>query len=151
MSLLNKTALYTLAQRISTMDEGILFEIVFNDVRIKNEIIRLNTREQLFQKGIYSDGNSLGEYSPFTVEVKKKKGQRHDHITLEDTGDFYGSFKVSADRISITIDANPIKDDNNLFDDFGEDILGLTDESRKKLKEMAIVEYTEYWKAHILR
>jgi len=151
MSLLKNTAIYTLAQRIATMDEGIIFEIVFNNPLIKNEVIRLNTKEQLFNKGIDSKGDSLGTYSPFTVEQKKKKGQRHENITLEDTGDFYKSFRVSVNKISITIDADPIKEDNNLFDDFGEDILGLTDESKQKLQEMAVIEYIKYWRNYILR
>ena len=151
MSLLNNTAIYTLAQRVSTMDEGIIFEIVFNNPLIKNEIIRLNTREQLFSKGIDSDGVSLGTYAPFTVREKERKGQPTNRITLEDTGEFYQSFRVSANRVSITIDANPIKDDNNLFDDFGEDILGLTDDSKEKLKEMAVIQYIKYWKTNILR
>jgi hypothetical protein len=133
------------------LDEGLIFEIVFNDARIKDEIIRLNTEEQLFRRGIDSEGKSLGTYSPFTVEIKKKKGQPTNRITLKDTGEFYDSFRVTANRVSITIDADPIKDDNNLFDDFGEEILGLTDESREKLKEMAVKKYLEYWKTNILR
>lgn len=151
MSLLKNTAIYTLAQRIATMDEGLIFEIVFSNPLIKNEIIRLNTEEQLFNKGIDSEGVSLGTYSPFTVEQKKKKGEPTDRITLKDTGDFYKSFRVSVNRVSITIDADPIKDDNNLFDDFGEEILGLTDESKKKLEEMAVIEYIKYWRNNILR
>lgn len=148
---MQNTKLYALAQRVSTMDEGLIFEIVFNDERIKNEIIRLNTEEQLFERGIDSRGISLGEYSPTTIELKKKKGQRYDHITLKDTEDFYKSFRVSVNRVVIEIIADPFKDDTNLFDDFGEDIVGLTDESKEKLKEMAIVKYLEYWNANILR
>jgi len=151
LAFLQNTKLYALVQRISSLDEGLIFEIVFNDSRIKDEIIRLNTEEQLFRRGIDSDGKSLGTYSPFTVEIKKKKGQPTNRITLKDTGEFYDSFRVTANRVSITIDADPIKDDNNLFDDFGEEILGLTDESREKLKEMAVKKYLEYWQTNILR
>ena len=151
MSLLKNTAIYPLAQRIATMDEGLIFEIVFNHQYIKDEIIQMNTEDQLFDKGIDSKGESLGEYSPFTIELKKLDGQRYDHITLKDEGDFYKSFRVSVNKVTIEITADPIKDGNNLFDDFGEDIIGLTDESKQKLQEMAVIEYINYWKANILR
>ena len=107
---------------------------------VKDLVIRLNTKgektSQLFEFGEDSLGNSLGEYSPFTVLEKIKKGQPDDRITLKDTGDFYNSFIVVPYRGGFTINADPIKEENNLFTDFGIDILGLNDENLGILSEV---------------
>ena len=67
------------------------------------------------------------------LKSKKEKGLPYDRITLFDTGDFYDTFKVIPFLGGFEIDANPIKENTNLFDEFGEDILGLTEESREIL------------------
>jgi hypothetical protein len=89
----------------------------------------LNTEEQLFEKGIDALGASLGEYSDFTKAVKKANGQRLDHITLEDTGEFYKSFAIKVQNGGFLIIADGQKEDTNLFDRYGKEVLGLTDEN----------------------
>jgi hypothetical protein len=158
---LRNTKLYALAQRVASLDEGLIFEVVFNQKHIKDEIIRLNTSEQLFE-GIDSKGNPLDVYSPttevlnlrftFNYEGKSKKKIAGQPAFLFDEGEFYTSFQVDVDRNRILIKADPIKDDgNNLFDEYGNDIIGLTDESKRKLSEMAVIEYQNYWRNNILR
>ncbi len=114
------------------------------DIDLQNNIIKLNTIDQLFNDGIDSLGDSLGEYSPFTVELKKAKGQPTDRITLKDTGDFYKTFKVEVKDDSFFINANPIKDDNNLFDDFGSEIVGLTEDNQKKISKTILDNTIKY-------
>lgn len=96
-------------------------------------VIELNTEKQLFDKGEDSTGRTLesigGAYAPFTVSVKKAKGQPTNRVTLRDTGEFYASFVVKPFKGGFTIDADPNKEDNNLFDDWGEDIVGLNQEN----------------------
>ena len=46
-------------------------------------------------------------------------------VTLKDTGDFYLSFSVIPFKGGFEITANPIKDDTNLFEEWGKEILGL--------------------------
>lgn len=116
-------------------DKGWFFAI---DNGVKEEIVQLNTIDQLFDKGIDSLNKSLGKYTSFTIELKKAKGQKTSNITLKDTGDFYRSFKVEATKDSIKINANPIKEDNNLFDDFGAEIVGLTTQNRMRVSEMIL-------------
>jgi hypothetical protein len=112
--------------------DQIAFDIAQTN-NFKRLVIQLNTEgkptSQLFELGEDSEGRDLGEYSPFTKELKKLKGQRIDHITLKDTGDFYASFIVRPFKGGFTIDADPIKDDTNLFREYGEDILGLNDDN----------------------
>ncbi len=101
--------------------------------QFKRLVIELNTQRQLFDKGEDSTGRTLesigGEYSPYTVNIKEEKGQPTDRVTLKDTGEFYSSFEVKPFFGGFIIDANPIKDDTNLFEDWGEDVVGLNDEN----------------------
>lgn len=101
----------------------------------KTLVIKLNTEgkptSQLFELGEDSEGRSLesigGPYAPFTVQQKILKGQPTDRITLKDTGDFYMTFKIIPFKGGFRILADPIKDDTNLFEEWGEDIVGLNE------------------------
>lgn len=107
--------------------------------QFKTLVIKLNTEglptSQLFILGEDSTGKKLdligGEYSPFTVEEKKKKGQPTDRITLKDTGDFYATFKVIPFKGGFRIEANTIKDGDDLEKDWGNEIIGLNDGNLK--------------------
>ena len=120
------------------------------DVDLKKYIIKLNTIDQLFDEGIDSLGDSLGEYSISTIEGtssylgKKAKGQPTDRITLKDTGKFYKTFKIEVKNDSFFINANPIKEDNNLFDDFGNEIVGLTEENQIKVSKIILDNTIKY-------
>jgi len=107
----------------------------------KTLVINLNTEgeptSQLFELGEDSLGKKLkgknilkdGEYTPFTVGKKKRKGQRTDHPTLKDSGAFYMSFQVIPFKGGFRIEADPIAGDTNLFDELGKDIVGLNEEN----------------------
>lgn len=100
----------------------------------------MNKNDQLFDEGIDSLGISLGVYSAKTIEGveglypgKKELGLPFDHVTLFQTGKFYDSFVISVLTSDFIIDADPLKEDGNLFDDYGVDVLGLTDENLERL------------------
>ena len=114
---------------LSKLDETKIINSILRDKGFQKFIISLNQNDQLFDEGIDSDGNSLGRYADFTIELKKEAGQRFDHITLLDTGKFYKSFKITVSKGGFFIDADPVKEKSNLFDNFGEEILGLTKEN----------------------
>lgn len=100
----------------------------------KQLVISINTEglptSQLFELGEDSTGKLLssigGEYSPFTVEEKKRKRQPTDRITLKDTGDFYRTFKVIPFKGGFRIEADTIKDGEDLQDSWGDDIVGIS-------------------------
>lgn len=115
------------------------------DEQVQDEIVRLNTIDQLYDKGIDSLGDSLGDYSPFTVRVKVYKGQKTSNITLKDTGEFYDSFDVTVYKDGFTISADAQKEDSNLVEEFGIDILGLTDGSIDKLIREYILDNYKYY------
>ena len=122
--------------------DSILFK-VFNKKSVQKFIESLN-REQLAEsvdaRGIqlsYIDrnGNERTSYSPLTEKLsggKKKVGQP---FNLKDTGEFYKSIKAFPELKGIEITADADKEDDNLFQKFGKDIVGLTYENLQKLIE----------------
>lgn len=130
-------------ERLRSIDPSkMAVAVVENSGKLQELIIELNTEDQLFNKGIDSEGNSLGIYRPFTVLDKRERGVPVPddlHITLFDTGVYYGSHRVEFPNANeILIVSDPIRGDTNLFDEFGEQIKGLTDESIQKLREFIL-------------
>lgn len=115
--------------RVINLDIDAVISNILKDAEFQRFIIDLNTEGQLFEKGIDSLGASLGEYTDFTKAVKNIKGQRTDHITLLDTETFYKSFAVKVQNGGFLIIADGQKEDTNLLEEYGKEILGLTDEN----------------------
>jgi hypothetical protein len=105
---------------------------------IEDFILELN-RDQLYEKG-QIDVNEPGkreQYAASTIRQKQKKAiyKKTEFVTLRWEGDFYGSFKVIIFDEEFIISATDLKwanwlEPNKRF----ENALGLTDESRNKLK-----------------
>lgn len=123
-----------------------------DDNEVKAEIIHMNTNDQLYEQGIDSTGKSLGQYAPMTVVYKRSVGERYDHVTLFDTGEFYRSWSVRVTANGFTIDANDVVSGSKaLFDVYGENVLGLTDENMEYLKEIILERYKLYLYEHVFR
>lgn len=114
---------------------------------VQTLIIDLNTQDQLFDEGVDSEGISLedigGPYAFSTIEGregpsgfkgKKELGLPFDHITLFNKGIFYGSFRVIPSLGGFRIEAETVKDGVDLRIEWGKNILGLNNESKRKLK-----------------
>ena len=125
-----------------TEDKIWLFAV---DKDVQDEMIRINTEEQLEEEGIDSLGRKLGDYAPSTIAYKRRKGQRYDHVTLKDEGDFYNSFNIKVNVNEIIIDADDSSKYNKpLFEVWGVDVLGLTDENMNYIKEMILENYINF-------
>lgn len=112
------------------------------DKDVMDMIIQMNTEDQLEEQGIDSLGRALGEYSPFTIAEKRMKGDRYDHITLKDTGAFYDSWIVWVDTTGINLDADDTsRYDEPLFEVWGVDVLGLTEDNMIILQEVIAENY----------
>lgn len=101
-----------------------------------DKIIELNV-EQLYEYGINSLGISIdtyAPYSPYTVRIKKEKGQPTDRVTLRDTGDFHKSFEVVVGPIGFYITATDYKT-NMLIEKYGEKIFGLIPQNKIELAQ----------------
>lgn len=123
-----------------------------NTSKFQNLVVELNTQEQLFNKGEDSTGRKLsdigGDYSPVTMEMAKEVGRpkkSESDINLHDTGEFYKSFSVTPFVGGFEIDADPIKDDTNLFTEWGENIVGLNEENLQLITD----EYIDYFQKEI--
>ena len=89
--------------------------------------------KQMYELGIDGNGESLGQYSPLSVSIKKSKGQRYDHITLLDTGEFYEKIKFSVSDSFFEVDSSGrIKEDGDILDRWSEDVFKLTEENKEK-------------------
>ena len=93
------------------------------------ELVDLNT-SQLYS-GVDANGQSLGEYSPFTKELKQAKGQPTDRITLKDEGDFYDGFGLVRNDFPFLLTSSDSKT-SELTQMYGEKIFGLTAENWKE-------------------
>ena len=63
-------------------------------------IIQMVVRDQLYDQVIEGRGISIMSYQPYTtrtMQIKQRKGQPYDRVTLRDTGEFYSSLHVEFD------------------------------------------------------
>lgn len=138
--------------------KNIMINVVGKDRSLMTLIVSLNTQDQLFNKGIRSDGSDIKpDYTPFTISIKQEKGQPTDRVTLKDTGDFYDSFVAFVDSSAdIIINSNPIKIDEsgletNLLFKYGEKIEGLTEQNLDIITRKLIVPIQKYIKNVIFK
>ena len=138
-------------KRLKGINQNVLINTILNRKEFKDFIIELNTKNQLFDLNIDSKGVSLstigGIYSPFTIQESKKPGKTAKKspsaINLFDTGKYYESHKVTITSLRASffiMDSDPQKDDSNLFDDWGKEILGLSEDSLERLSKKILVE-----------
>lgn len=130
-------------------------EKLSKDRELIDLIIYLNTEAQLYDRGVNSDGIRLdsigGSYASSTIAIKESKGQPTDRVTLRDSGDFYNSWIVFLnDDYDLEINADPIKETGNLFNRWGKEIVGLTDENLVLVVKMAKRKIIELIRNHIL-
>ena len=128
-------------------------ENIWLNVFAKPEIRRFITvtliqEEQLYNQGIDETGgpitnadNGRTTYSKLTEELSGGRKKEGEHYTLLDSGEFYKSMVITLGTNFFEINADPIKNDENLFTKFGEGIIGLTEESKEKLRARLRVEY----------
>ncbi len=136
-----------------------VFRLLFLDEEFTDLIIRLNTQGEQTSQLIYGVdskdtnlGDIGGEYSPYTVMLKKEKGQITDHVTLKDSGAFYSSFKcvwLASGNGAIKITADTIKDGDDLMDRWGKDILGLDEINLGILRDFARNKITQIIKSKL--
>lgn len=124
-------------RKVNLLSERVFWRTAFNDPAFKRYILDLIREDQLFNQGVDSDGDIIGYYSEWTemMNPDKKAGTPY---TLKDTGKFYESMIIYIYDNLIEIDADPIKknekgEETNLFYEYGENIVGLTEENQEKV------------------
>tara|TARA_R110002012_G_scaffold213813_1_gene384906 strand:- start:49 stop:513 length:465 start_codon:yes stop_codon:yes gene_type:complete len=89
---------------------------------------------------LFSVYNNSGVYSIATASLNPSK-QAGAPYTLNDTGEFYKSIVVSVFIDGIRIEADPTKSNTNLYEEYGKNIIGLTDENIETVSELIILHY----------
>ena len=132
-------AIKDLTKKVKQLDEGVILNKLIANAEVRKFILNLNTKDQLFIKGVDSNNVGLGLYAPSTVQSKIDRGvpvPSDSHITLFDTGEFYSTFVIIPGKDFFEIDANPIREDTDLFREYGEEIVGLNDENLQKVIDL---------------
>lgn len=122
------------ATRITFAD---VWKEVFKDEQFKTEILDWIRWEQLYNEGVDEFGQIIGTYSRYT-EILNPEKQEGTPYTLYDTGEFYNSLMIEVLDDSIEINGDGLKVDEfgqttDLFEEYGYEIIGLTEESKAKL------------------
>ena len=117
------------------MNADIIWNHVFSDKEFQTWILDLIRDDQLMEKGVDETGKIIGTYSWATQNIYNSSKIEGEHYTLFDTGDFYKSMVILLGTNYFEIDADPIKENANLFTKYGEGIIGLTEERLEKLRE----------------
>lgn len=144
-------ALVKLANNIKSLTVNDMIHELSEHPEFTDYIIELNTKNQLYDKGVNSQGERIGSYSARTKQIKTEKGQITDHVTLLDTGAFYESFKVFLSGSDLVVSANTIKDTDDLIEKYGKEILGLNEDSLVLLRLKAKLILIPHIKGIILK
>lgn len=111
---------------------------------LQSEIIHFIQDRQLLDKGIDGKGRFLGTYAPYTIALKKQKGEIYTHTTLLDTGDFYEGFYVIGKYGNIHIFSTDQKAED-LVERYGPDIFTLTVDHSQIVNETLILPKLVEW------
>ncbi len=136
---IGKSKLHRMLQNGKKLNSATVWYTAFS-TELKEQILKWIREDQLKAKGINSKGEVIGYYSLTTSFINPKK-KFNTHFTFYDTGEFFRSMfvRVFPDRITINADAQ--KGEDNLFDLYGTEIIGITDENLEKLKEKILTHY----------
>lgn len=106
----------------------------FLDDRLRDEILANEhiicdmIADQMFS-GYDGRGKKIEpEYTPFTVSIKRQKGQPTDRVTLHDTGDFYSSLRVEFDEGGFYVTSDDSKA-AELLEKYGTNIFRLSNQN----------------------
>ena len=101
---------------------GSIFVDTYKDTEA--EAIDLNVQQMM--DGATAKGGPIGQYSEFTKQIKKSKGQISEWVTLRDEGDFQSKmhFKTLNEQYA-EINSSDWKTDK-LTEKYGQDIFGLS-------------------------
>jgi len=125
--------------------------LVLSLVRNKEEdVLTLIVEDQMFREGVDGEGNKIRPaYTASTVRIKRGKGQPTNRVTLRDEGDFHRSVFLyfEDDRFFVFSDDPKAK---YLFSKYGDDVLGLSDESIERIINWIRIEVEREFKRYVI-
>lgn len=140
--MLNRTPFYEFVERFQKLNEVEAWVTSF-DADLEDEIWKLIVIEQLDKKGVNELDQVIGLYSRRTEEIdpRKKAGTPY---TLNDTSAFINSIAVQVGNDFFTVNGDGRKSNTNLFEKYGDGIIGLTPDNLAIVKEMLKDKFIEY-------
>lgn len=140
-----------IAKNVKKINASKLFnEFVLKDSLLVEQILDLIREEQLYNKGIDGAGKLLGTYTLFTLNYKNNLASqlgndtRSDHITLKNTGKVYNSMRIIPQKDYFLTVANVLKENGiSLTEQYGDDILDFTDESKSEIGKIILQVFSE--------
>lgn len=91
--------------------------------------------QRRLEQGVKASGESLPEYTPFTLQLKRASGgfiSPSGNIALKDTGSFYNSMKLDKRQDYAEI-ASSDSISSELAQRYGDDILDVSDEESSEM------------------
>ena len=140
--------------KLKSLNQGQMFFDAVSDKRVQEFILFLVQYGQLFSRGINEFEEIIGTYSPLTEEINPEKVAGTPY-TFKDTGEFFNSMFVTPNSESFIIDGDGIKHGKaykngqivetitNLFEEHGDSIIGLTEDSKEQLGRMLADKFIE--------
>lgn len=120
-------------------------------LKFEKEIVDLVRLQQLFERGIDGTGKKITpEYTPFTVAVKRIKGQDTTKVTLFDEGNLFKSFTTDYGSFVLEIFPTDSKRDD-LIDKYGKDIFFATVQHEKDINFKIIMPPLQQWFKGIIK
>lgn len=140
--MLNRTPFYEFVERFQKLNEVEAWVTSF-DGDLEDEIWKLIVIEQLDKKGVNELDQVIGLYSRRTEEIdpRKKAGTPY---TLNDTSAFINSIAVQVGNDFFTVNGTGQKSNTNLFEKYGDGIIGLTPDNLAIVKEMLKDKFINY-------
>ena len=136
--------IYKILNNAINLNEQQAFKFAVDD-EVKKLIVHLNTVIQLGNSGIDSEGDSLGSYSPFTVDLRSSLGLQVNHVDFKVTGEYWGSWKVDVVGNDILINVNKSRFDELVLDlKFSDTHVGLTEENISILTTRMLPKYRQF-------
>jgi hypothetical protein len=124
--------IFNIERKLSAVVNDRIDDFIEHAADEERDFMAALVREQM-REGIDGTGLSIiPKYSRKTVEIKRKKGQVFDRVTLRDEGDFHrGEIAAKSGKAYILYSTDSKNDD--LVFKYGEDIHKLTDENLSKV------------------
>lgn len=112
------------------MIDEILLEIA--NERETQDFVLETLRQQLFNEGV--EGFT---YAESTIDIKRKKNQPTNRVTLRDTGEFYDSWQIEATDEAFIITSDSEKNGYDLLSKYPEEkvILTMDEDVLKQIRE----------------
>lgn len=107
-------------------------EVIFRKAIRRTGVDLVDIQQEQMYEGLDANGQPIQPaYTPFTIAIKKTKGQPTDRVTLKDTGSFYRKQFARFHADHAVIDSKD-KKTAELKQKYGEDIFGLNDSRREE-------------------